>query len=94
VSEPIVFGGRQQECRPAQPVSTPSAPGIVRVAVAPMRRHLVLSRDFDLDVHNILDYTEHQLLEGEALDLDHVADLISKKVRESLHVVYGPGEER
>jgi hypothetical protein len=75
-------------------ISQTDGQGIVRAAVAPLRRHVVLHRNFDLDVHNILDYAEHQLLEGEALDLDHVADLIARKVRESLHIVYGPGEER
>jgi hypothetical protein len=106
--EPIRFGDLPLEDAPPHAVdqrfgaqahnltaegSTPS-PATTPSAITPLRRHVVLHRDFDLDAHNILDYAEHQLLEGEALDLDHVADLIANKVREHLHVVYGPGEER
>ncbi|MEO8277411.1 MAG: hypothetical protein ABI639_14450 [Thermoanaerobaculia bacterium] len=63
----------------------------MRDTPAPIRRHVIIAREFDLAVHNILDYAETRLLEGESLDLDHVADLIASRIRPNLHVVYGPG---
>lgn len=66
---------------------------ITREGAAPLGRHIALSRDFDLAVHNILDYAETRLLEGEDVQLDRVAELITAKVRENLQLVYRPAPQ-
>lgn len=68
-------------------------PGIDAAAGTPLYRHLVLSREFGLHVHNVLDYAESRLAEGEPVDLDHVADLIAQRLRSCLQFVYRKAPE-
>lgn len=57
-------------------------------------RHVLLQIAFFRAVAELLEYADHQLLEGESLDLDELAQLIAAHVRPNLTVVYGSSDAR
>lgn len=53
---------------------------------------VVLNWDFFTEAARLLEYADHQLREGESLDLDELAQLLAAYIRPNLQVVYGHRE--